>query len=393
MAVPTPTHWYAFEGDLTDSAGSANLSNYSTSVTYSQPGTGMAGDGGQDVLVPQSSILTATMQPLSNFVGDITVSGWIRLSSSSIQTLARIFVIGGDASSEAGSENELISLTVYPDGAIWYLHESGNGDELHQFSHTFSLDTAVHFAVVRDDSAKTASLYINGYFVDSISYTNSASTTDTSDKLWLGGYSFVYSISTFQADYDNVKIWAGTALTAAEVLEEYGGEPDPTAVTGTVTAVQGSQTAEGDAQKTGTDAGTGTAVAVQSSQTATVAATNTDPDNYVLAVQGSQRAVGTITTAGENEKYYFATKGFTTNTYSTPAGQEIPPTLKNPGNFKREINIENFGVVKPSFGEIVISNLDGIHDSFVTKNVDGQKATLYYHPTERVFVLEVEAAP
>lgn len=158
-------------------------------------------------------------------------------------------------------------------------------------------------------------------------------------------------------------------------------------------AVQGSQTAEITAEKTGTDAASATVVAVQSSQTASVTASTTDPDDYCLAVQGEQRAVVAANTIGDNNFNYFATKGFTTSLGSTPAGEEIPPTLKNPGNFSKSLNLDNFGVVRPSFGEFVISNLDGAHDDLVDKKIQGQPVTLYYHPVQKIWVLVVENAP
>lgn len=118
-------------------------------------------------------------------------------------------------------------------------------------------------------------------------------------------------------------------------------------------------------------------VSVQGSQTTAAPSTNTPPGNYCLSIQGSRREQITAQKTGSNNLHYFATAGLTTTPTSTPAGEVIPPTLRNPGNLYREINLNEFGIVKPSFGEIVIDNLGGVHDDLLSKKLDGQKATLY----------------
>lgn len=124
-------------------------------------------------------------------------------------------------------------------------------------------------------------------------------------------------------------------------------------------------------------AGSATVTSIQGSQTTAAPSTNTPPANYCLSIQGSRREQITAQKTGSNNLHYFATAGLTTTPTSTPAGEVIPPTLRNPGNLYREINLNEFGIVKPSFGEIVIDNLGGVHDDLLSKKLDGQKATLY----------------
>ena len=116
-----------------------------------------------------------------------------------------------------------------------------------------------------------------------------------------------------------------------------------------------------------------TVLSVQGSQTTAAPSTNTPPGNYCLSIQGSRREQITAQKTGSNNLHYFATAGLTTTPTSTPAGEVIPPTLRNPGNLYREINLNEFGIVKPSFGEIVIDNLGGVHDDLLSKKLDGQK--------------------
>ena len=93
----------------------------------------------------------------------------------------------------------------------------------------------------------------------------------------------------------------------------------------------------------------------------------------IVVNSGSRREQITAQKTGSNNLHYFATAGLTTTPTSTPAGEVIPPTLRNPGNLYREINLNEFGIVKPSFGEIVIDNLGGVHDDLLSKKLDGQK--------------------
>lgn len=161
-----------------------------------------------------------------------------------------------------------------------------------------------------------------------------------------------------------------------------------------IEAMQGGQAAEVSAQKLlnsiialqGLQQSLASAIPAQTAtikaeqtpdQTAQIAATVIKPPSYVWGVQASQQTeIGTVSVGGY-DKFYFATAGLTTTADSTPAHFEIPPTLKNPGNFKNEIDIKNFGVVTPSIGTITISNLNGEYDELLTRGIDGQSVTLY----------------
>lgn len=262
-----------------------------------------------------------------------------------------------DFSSEEGSPK---SIALSNDGTKLFIFGDDAPDSIHQYtlSTAWDITSASYDSVSYDVSSEVTGTPANfswdadggGFFVTS---------TGVPDKI------FQYSVDLFS-------------------------QP--------IVAVQGSQTAEVEAEKTGTSAAVsddpGT-IAVQGHQYAVAddEGTSSDPDDYCIAVQGEQRAVAVANTIGDNNFNYFATKGFTTSAGSTPAGEEIPPTLKNPGNFSKALNIDDFGVIRPSFGEIVISNLDGTHDDLLTKKIQGQPATLYYHPVQEIFVLVVENAP
>lgn len=183
---------------------------------------------------------------------------------------------------------------------------------------------------------------------------------DTSDCAHIG-LAALTSIEAIVCFTDNGSSSYGKAIVATASAQG-----------GAVTSTQASQTASISTTLTTFDA-----ISTQGNQTAAIVATNTRPANYGLAIQLSQRANVVAQKTGANNFHYFSTAGLTTTPTSTPANEVIPPTLKNPGNIYREINLNNFGIVKPSFGEIVISNLDGSHDDLLTKKIDGQKVTLY----------------
>lgn len=262
---------------------------------------------------------------------------------------------------------------------------------LRQEKATISANTTHHIVInfTGYTDSDEIEIYVDGVKSNSFDVGKDASATGYSNgnRRVDVGYGYIgLADRYFDGELDEIAIF-DAVLTAQNVADLY------TAANLGVVAVQGSQTAAIAATKTGTNAASATSVAVQNTQTSSVTASTTDPDDYCIAVQGEQRAVSVANTIGENNFNYFATKGFTTSLGSTPAGEEIPPTLRNPGNFSKALNVDDFGVVRPSFGEITISNLDGTHDDLLTKKIQGQPATLYYHPDQEIFVLVVENAP
>lgn len=276
------------------------------------------------------------------------------------------------------------------DGALFVAFDDPVGYVIRGENATISAATTHHIVINFTGTTTTSEIeiYVDGVKSNSFGYADgpAGAYANSNDKITIGRIYAGFAYRYFDGVLDEVAIF-DTALSAANVANLYN------AANLGVVAVQGSQTAAIAATKTGTNAASATSVAVQKTQTSSVTASTTDPDDYCIAVQGEQRAVSVANTIGENNFNYFATKGFTTSLGSTPAGEEIPPTLKNPGNFSKSLNIDDFGVVRPSFGEITISNLDGTHDDLLTKKIQGQPATLYYHPDQEIFVLVVENAP
>lgn len=111
--------------------------------------------------------------------------------------------------------------------------------------------------------------------------------------------------------------------------------------------------------------------------TAVISASQTRPDDYCYATIRRPYVVASGPISETTGDQYFATSGFTMTNGSTPSAQEVPGTLKNPSNLSRELNIEDFGVIRATVGEVTILNIDGRHDSLVESNLTGRTMRLY----------------
>jgi hypothetical protein len=189
------------------------------------------------------------------------------------------------------------------------------------------------------------------------------------------------------------------ALTDGQILDIYTAYFALSA-TGTMDCQQAGQTGTGIASKTGTLTSSGTIFSYQEdaflvdqygvvtefiSQSSSVAAVYTSPDNYIVSNQIPQGVVINATATSNPQVYRYSTGGITTTPDSTPANTAIAPRLVNPGNYKGDIDLQDVGVVTPSFGQITLDNRDGGLDGLIDKSFDGGSYKLYYGPKGGVF--------
>ena len=116
---------------------------------------------------------------LLNLTGDLSVEIWFKMNTWSSQQLAFI-IAGGTGETEA--ENICIFVNTgggaSPNINLRYNHENGAGvNNLNVFSSALSTGTIYHIAFVRDVSANTVKMYVDGSFLATYAYTNDPTLT------------------------------------------------------------------------------------------------------------------------------------------------------------------------------------------------------------------------
>lgn len=83
---------------------------------------------------------------------------------------------------------------------------------------------------------------------------------------------------------------------------------------------------------------------------------------------------------GTEQTFYFASRGFSSKASDSPASTVFRPLLKNPGSLRRELfsGARVTGEVRPSFGEIELSNIDGALDDWMDYGVSGGRVIVRY---------------
>lgn len=179
------------------------------SVTYPAMGNGWAGDGGSNVQVNEWTSISATIQPVSTFTGDMTVAFW----TYAVYPSAAVDLIRVSGISTSSSETENAVMVLNKNGAtLTYSHEYGSGSvESSTMTGTLNYATLYHVMLIRDDTAKTVKLYIDGSLSDTFTYTNSCTNTNSGVTVTLA--------NGFAADYDELKIW-GAAVDSGVITTE-----------------------------------------------------------------------------------------------------------------------------------------------------------------------------
>ncbi|MDO8592254.1 MAG: DUF2341 domain-containing protein [bacterium] len=150
-------------------------------------------------------------------MGDVTMSLWLKAASYSGAQDTLFGWAGG--SSDAEAYNHLYLFSVNGIGDINYHHEYGAGvNQTNTFDTNLSKNVWYNTIVVRDTTAKTVKLYIDGKYFGVYNY-SSDPTGGSSADLRIGG---LYGTSyNFDGQIDDVRVY-NYALTAAQVRDVYG---------------------------------------------------------------------------------------------------------------------------------------------------------------------------
>lgn len=159
--------------------------------------------------------------------GDLTVEGWFNIASVGIGTQSLIsFNPGQNGGAAASANNKLYELFVLNDGKIGLAHENGSGT-VTQIESTVPIDVGewVHVAAVRDTSASTITMYVNGNAIGTTYTSGENGSTGTYSNGPDGGAD---SLLTFGGELtgstdgmmDEVRIW-NAARTSEEIRANY----------------------------------------------------------------------------------------------------------------------------------------------------------------------------
>lgn len=179
---------------------------------------------------------------LLEITGDVTVSAWLYLRS--FQNNDVVVRMGGDTELEA--DNFLYTIAVTGSGAtgsnynVFGGHEYSTGsNQFSVFTTNLSLSTWYHIAMVRDTTAKTWTLYVNGSDYTPYTYTHQATGGTTSpfqfaknSTQYLDG--IVDEVSVFNTDLSDAQILniynsgTPTDLSGESNLVGYWRNGDPT---------------------------------------------------------------------------------------------------------------------------------------------------------------------
>jgi hypothetical protein len=147
--------------------------------------------------------------------GDVTVEFWAR--ADSLSSNPSMVSFGADGETEA--TNILYGVVIKSDGKLKILHEYGGGsNEFHTTTSSYiTTGSWYHVSAVRDTTADTWKVYVDGELKESLSYSNEA-TGGTSGKIWIG--SWVGSSGFFDGKIDEVRI-SNTPRSAAWIETSY----------------------------------------------------------------------------------------------------------------------------------------------------------------------------
>ncbi len=151
--------------------------------------------------------------------GDATLVTWIKFDNPS--NVASGYVAGiNRGMSNNNVDNALFNLKATDTNPvdIKYWHESGAGtNNDYTFDTNSALNTWYHVALVKDSSAKTVDLYMDGTLFGTYTYPNNADTTDTLREFNLGKAGYA---EYFRGQLDELSFW-NKALTSSEISSLY----------------------------------------------------------------------------------------------------------------------------------------------------------------------------
>ncbi|NOZ90824.1 MAG: hypothetical protein GXO60_06035 [Epsilonproteobacteria bacterium] len=161
-----------------------------------------------------------------DLVENLTISFWV--NPSQIKRQALISRGDGSGDDRKYGSNAEYSLVLWEDGKFKYKH-NGVADT---FSNsTIALNQWTHIVLVRDNSAKSIKIYVNGVLDANSSYTLDP-VSSSSEKLLIGtGEYYSDTMNNFKGKLDEIKIY-NLALSQNDISNMYNTEKEGTHLTG-----------------------------------------------------------------------------------------------------------------------------------------------------------------
>jgi len=202
---PTPTYYYPFDTDAKDYSSGSGVNNATVTGTLSYSSTNYNVGSGAMFTSTTAYINLPTMTMSSN---GFSITLWYYFTASSS---ARIFEFSNNYN------NAFMLWIGDPNSNTPRYQDNVTGGQA--YNTTMTVNTWYHFAVVLSPTLNTAQIYVNGSPSASIptTYSTVSSITRTTNML---GYNY-QAPAGFAAGYDDVRIYNGTVLTAAQVAAIY----------------------------------------------------------------------------------------------------------------------------------------------------------------------------
>ena len=207
------------DSDFVDSTGNGN-----TLTDTGGTAASVAGPFGNGYKFDPSYAVTGQVAAYV-LTGDLTYMGWLQLFSLTAGNGAIAAIEPG--ASESESDNSVFYIHLDGSSNAWdlrYIHEHGSGsNQQNTFNTNIANDTWVHVAFVRDVSANTVDLYINGSLFGTYNYTTDPSTTGTTCRHSLSARSNGGQRDTAWADV----VFTDSAFTAGWIATAYANQNAP----------------------------------------------------------------------------------------------------------------------------------------------------------------------
>ncbi len=204
---------------LTDNSAKGNTGTlinsplWITSGAFSGPRNALSFDGVDDyVSIPTSSNL--------DILGDITLEAWVKMDALP-SSYCRFICKGSTDNNEAN--NILYALNITSTGVLEFAYEQGlggAGQYIYLPANGGSIPVGVwqHIAVVRKQSSKEVTFYVDGKQFGTIKTYTIDPTGGTTGKLTIGAFEGASAANPFNGEMDEVRIWSKTR-TASEIRE------------------------------------------------------------------------------------------------------------------------------------------------------------------------------
>ncbi|MBN2029043.1 LamG domain-containing protein [bacterium] len=148
--------------------------------------------------------MTTGICPPLQISGDVTIEAWVYTNAYPTYTFPFAEIVQQAGRDNYEQNNELYTLAITGDGLVDCFHENGEGVNNTLFSKSrVPLRKWIHLACVRDVSAQTYQIYINGVLDTTGTYKNNP--TGGSNTVFMIGSNF--DGLDFNGMIDEVRVW------------------------------------------------------------------------------------------------------------------------------------------------------------------------------------------